>query len=121
MLFNLLVVQTIILLPLIFSVKTQDNEFEYDPSWVAPDAWSRQRAELDQRNTGSGEQKDVTRYCQPNLKPMKHDGGCEKEIEMLQISEMFYKRLAKLLFNKQRFKVYIGSSVTHICILQGFI
>lgn len=71
---------------------------DIDPEWRKPDAWSRHREQValeeKLRNEENGENTLVVQR-----------ESCVKDELTIDISKTFYMRLAKILFNDQKFKV----------------
>lgn len=76
--------------------------FEFDPEWEKPDAWSRQKTRLAKESEGNDEQNYETNSKRRIPEPER---ACHEDRDTLEISKLFYKRLAKSLFNERKFKV----------------
>lgn len=79
-------------------INQEHKEPYIDPEWRKPDAWSRHREQValeeKLRNEENGENSLVVQR-----------ESCVKDEHTIDISKTFYMRLAKILFNDQKFKV----------------
>uniref|UniRef100_A0A336LV96 CSON005534 protein n=1 Tax=Culicoides sonorensis TaxID=179676 RepID=A0A336LV96_CULSO len=80
-------------------VKSSSYDIEINPEWERPDAWSRHRSQkVKELKENISEDYEIATERQI------FDQDVDQLVEKLEIAEMYYKRLAKLLFNVKRFK-----------------
>lgn len=79
---------------------TADIHFEINPEWEKPDAWSRHKVAKEKNQ----KQEIPEKNCEEN-QIIISSNNCENERQLAEINKMFYKRLAKSLFNVRKFKV----------------